>query len=81
MSEVRYSLTPLGSKIVVTPKSGRLHVGPGSQKHRALVWRLIPDVLACQSASSHLGSFHYVFVPCNKMDFLSQRTSIKIPGK
>lgn len=55
--------------------------GSAVWKHRTLVWHLIPDVLARQSAFSHLGSFHYVFVPCNKVDFLSLRMSIKIPRK
>lgn len=50
-------------------------------EHRLLVWHLFPDVLACQSAPGHLGSCHYVFVPCNKVDFLSLRTSIKIARK
>lgn len=60
---------------------GHWHPETAIWKHRVLVWHLIPDVLACHSASSHLGSFHYVFVPDNKVDFLSLRISIKIPRK
>lgn len=49
--------------------------------HRIPVWYLCPYVPPCQLVSSHLCSFNYVFVPCNKVGFLSFKMSVKILRK